>query len=56
MAARAAIRGAALNVIINAAGLKDKDKAKALRGEAQALAAEADGREQTLISEIEERL
>ena len=46
----------ALNVMINAAGLKDTDKAKALKGEAQALAAEADSREQTLISEIEERL
>lgn len=56
LAARAAVRGAALNVMINAAGLKDTDKAKALRGEAQALAAEADSREQTLISEIEERL
>lgn len=56
LAARAAVRGAALNVMINAAGLKDTDKAKALKGEAQALAAEADGREQTLISEIEERL
>lgn len=56
LAARAAVRGAALNVMINAAGLKDTDKAKALKGEAQALAAEADSREQTLISEIEERL
>lgn len=56
LAARAAVRGAALNVMINAAGLKDTDKAKSLKGEAQALAAEADSREQTLISEIEERL
>ena len=56
LAARAAVRGAALNVMINAAGLKDTDKAKALKGEAQTLAAEADSREQTLISEIEERL
>ncbi len=56
LAARAAVRGAALNVMINAGGLKDKDTAKALTDEAKALATEADKREHTLISEIEERL
>ncbi len=56
LAARAAVRGAALNVMINAGGLKGKDTAKALTDEAKTLASEANKREHTLISEIEKRL
>ena len=49
LAARAAVLGAQLNVRINAAGLKDKDKAAALTGEAEGIAAEACRREREIL-------
>ena len=41
LAARAAVRGALLNVKINAAGLEDKEAAARLIAEGEAMAAEA---------------
>ena len=42
LAARAAVRGALLNVKINAAGLKDRELADSLVAHAEAIAAEAE--------------
>ena len=50
LAARAAVLGAQLNVRINAAGLKDRDEADKLIGEAAAIARKACEREQELLA------
>ena len=52
LAARAAVLGAGLNVRINAAGLKDREKAKELVGRAEAIEKEAKEREAALIEMI----
>ncbi|MGM9852410.1 MAG: glutamate formimidoyltransferase [Muribaculaceae bacterium] len=52
LAARAAVLGAGLNVRINAAGLKDREKAKELVGRAEAIEKEAREREAALIEMI----
>ena len=56
LAARAAVHGAGLNVRINAAGLEDKDRAKALIDEALALAAKADEQEKEILKIVESKL
>ena len=43
LAARAAVIGAGMNVKINAASLKDREKAEALIAEAEALVGKANG-------------
>lgn len=52
LAARAAVLGAQLNVRINAAGLKDREKAGSLLSEAAEIAAEARRREEEIISKV----
>ena len=52
LAARAAVLGAGLNVRINAAGLKDREKAQELVGRAEAIEKEAKEREAALIEMI----
>ena len=52
LAARAAVLGAGLNVRINAAGLKDCEKAQELVGRAEAIEKEAKEREAALIEMI----
>ena len=54
LAARSAVLGACLNVKINAAGLKDREKAQSLIGEAQAMAAEAQAAEARVLAIAEE--
>ncbi len=49
LAARAAVRGAALNVRINAAGLKDRAAADAILAEAADIEERAAGREEAII-------
>lgn len=49
LAARAAVMGAYLNVKINAAGLKDREKADALLAEAAEIAKKANEREQVIL-------
>lgn len=53
LAARAAVRGAALNVKINLASLADKDMATKLIAEADQLSAEADVLEQNIVETVE---
>ncbi len=52
LAARAAVNGAYLNVKINAAGLKDREKAEALLAEAGEIADNADRREKKIIAKV----
>ena len=52
LAARAAVLGAGLNVKINATSLKDKEEAKRLVGEADALMSEANEQEKEIMSRI----
>lgn len=52
LAARAAVLGAALNVRINAAGLKDKETASRLIAEAKELSAKADEREKEILAKV----
>ena len=52
-ATRAAVLGAQLNVRINAAGLKDREKAQALLAEAQTIADAAVKREQELLKVVD---
>lgn len=56
LAARAAVRGAALNVQINAAGLKDKEAAARLVKEAAGYVADADALEKKVVTYIEQKL
>lgn len=56
LAVRAAVQGAFLNVKINAAGLKDREKAGDLVGEATILAAETDKREEALLEMVEDKI
>lgn len=52
LAARSAVLGAQLNVRINAAGLKDREVADRLLGEASKIAAEAQRREAEIIEKV----
>ena len=52
LAARAAVLGAGLNVRINAAGLKDREKARELVERAEAIETEAKERETALLQTI----
>lgn len=56
LAARAAVKGAGLNVRINAAGLTDKGIAAELVKAARELAAEADAQEAEIIKIVEEKI
>ncbi|MDE7125619.1 MAG: cyclodeaminase/cyclohydrolase family protein, partial [Muribaculaceae bacterium] len=56
LAARAAVLGAALNVKINAASLKDRDMAGSLVLEAEAIAAKADTLEQEILNIVESKI
>jgi len=56
LAARAAVLGAGLNVKINAAGLKDREKAETLIGEANALIAKANEQEAEIMKIVEEKI
>lgn len=56
LAAEAAVAGAALNVRINAAGLKDRAKADALTGEAHAIAAEATRRRSEILAIVDQKI
>lgn len=56
LAARAAVRGAFLNVRINAAGLKDRQKAEALLAEASSVAEEAVKNEEEILKIVDETL
>ena len=49
LAARAAVRGADMNVRINAAGLKNRDRAEAIIAEAAALVSQAEQAEQAIL-------
>lgn len=52
LAARSAVLGAHLNVKINAAGLKDREKADAILAEAAKIAADAEEREKKVLSAV----
>jgi len=56
LAARAAVMGAGLNVKINAAQLKDREKAETLVAEAEGLMKKADSEEKEIIRTVEEKL
>lgn len=56
LAARAAVLGARLNVLINAAGLNDRQKAAELIAEADKIAEKATSDEQQLLSQIESKI
>ncbi|MEG0789101.1 MAG: glutamate formimidoyltransferase [Alistipes sp.] len=56
LAARGAVMGAALNVKINAAGLKDRTVAEQLIGEAKALVVEAERAEQEILHIVESKI
>lgn len=56
LAARAAVLGAGLNVKINAAGLKDRDTADKLVGEANELIKKANEQEAEIMKIVEEKL
>ena len=56
LAARSAVLGACLNVKINAAGLKDREKAEALIAEANELAAKAQQLEQEVLNIVEQKI
>ncbi len=56
LAARAAVRGAAMNVKINASSLKDKAKASALIAEADDMVRKADAEEQAVTAIVEEKI
>ena len=56
LAARSAVLGACLNVKINAAGLKDRDTAGRLVGEAERLAAEAQRLEKEVLNIVEQKI
>ena len=56
LAVRAAVQGAFLNVKINATGLKDRETANGLVGEATIIAAEADKREEELLEMVGDKI
>lgn len=56
LAARAAVRGAGLNVRINAAGLKDRKVAEALVAEAEKIECEAENREEAVLSIVNSKM
>ena len=56
LAARAAVIGAGLNVRINAASLKDRDKADKLVAEAEHLIAEAEKQEKEILQLVMQRI
>lgn len=56
LAARAAVRGAALNVRINAAGLKDRSAADAILAEASAIESEAGRREEEILGIVASKI
>ncbi len=56
LAARAAVLGARLNVLINATGLNDRQKAAELIAEADKIAEKATSDEQQLLSQIESKI
>lgn len=56
LAARSAVLGARLNVRINAAGLKDREVAERLIGEADAIAAEVEREEREVIAIVEQKI
>ena len=56
LAARAAVLGAGLNVKINAASLKDRDKAAQLVGEAERLIDEANAAEKDIMALVATKL
>ena len=56
LAARAAVRGAGLNVRINAAGLKDRAAAESLVGEAEELERLAEEREASILKIVTSKM
>lgn len=56
LAARSAVLGACLNVKINAAGLKDRERAGALVAEAESIAADAVRLEMEVLAIVEEKI
>ena len=56
LAARSAVLGACLNVTINAAGLKDRERAGALVAEAESIAADAVRLETEVLAIVEEKI
>lgn len=56
LAARAAVRGALLNVKINAAGLKNRQLADELVGRAEAIAVEAERQEAEVLKVVESKI
>ena len=56
LAARAAVLGACLNVKINAASLKDREQAESLIAEANAIAQQANEKEQSIMKIVESKL
>ena len=56
LAARAAVRGALLNVKINAAGLQNRALADELVGRAEAIAAEAENLEASVLKVVESKI
>lgn len=56
LAARAAVRGAGLNVRINAAGLKDRKAAETLVAEAEKIEQEAEKREAAVLSIVHSKM
>ena len=56
LAARAAVIGAGMNVKINAASLKDREKAEALIAEADALVEKANAEEKEITQTVEEMI
>ena len=56
LAARAAVRGASMNVRINASSLKDKATAQRLIDEANAIAAKADAEEAAISAIVDEKI
>ncbi|MDE6316569.1 MAG: cyclodeaminase/cyclohydrolase family protein, partial [Muribaculaceae bacterium] len=56
LAARAAVRGAGLNVRINAASLSDRDEAARLVARAAAIEAEADAAEARIMAIVNQKI
>ncbi|MDE5806390.1 MAG: cyclodeaminase/cyclohydrolase family protein, partial [Paramuribaculum sp.] len=56
LAARSAVLGAQLNVRINAAGLKDREKARELVAAAEAIAAKAVKQEQHILEIVNKKI
>ncbi|MCB0575567.1 MAG: cyclodeaminase/cyclohydrolase family protein, partial [Saprospiraceae bacterium] len=56
LCARAAVRGAFLNVKINAPGLDDKDFTRQVLSDGARMVAEADEAEKTILAIVEEKI